>query len=109
MPQSHKSGASSELRLLQTLIDRCKGSLISPVEVEKGLENGLARVMLLEGRLREQASRATAPRPGEDLSEDYHLVEEIRALRTAVADLRARTSPGGSAPLAQGFVLRRAR
>jgi hypothetical protein len=75
------------------------------VDVERGLETGIARLMLLEGRLRAQASRASRTRSSEQPNHD--LVEEIRALREAVAELRARTNPGQSAPLAQGFVKRR--
>jgi hypothetical protein len=63
--------------------------------------------MLLEGRLRAQASRASRTRPNEQPRENHDLVEEIRALREAVAELRAHTNPGKSAPLAQGFVRRR--
>jgi hypothetical protein len=77
------------------------------VDIERGLESGLARLMLLEGRLRERASRASGARPSEQLGEDHEIVEEIRALREAVAELRARANPEASAPLAQGFVLRR--
>ena len=91
-----------KLELLR--IDRCAGSSPpSQVDVEWGLESGLARLMLLEGRLREQASRANGTRPSEQLCEDHDLAEEIRALREAVAELRARTNPDESAPLAQGF------
>jgi hypothetical protein len=78
------------------------------VDVEKGLESGLARLMLLEGRLREQASRGRGGTgPSEELSGDSNVVEDIRALREAVAELRARTNSAESAPIAQGFVLRR--
>jgi hypothetical protein len=101
------SGPPSELRLLRALIDRCSGSsLPSQVDVERALESGLGRLMLLEGRLREQASRASGARPSRGLCEDHDLVDEIRALREAVTELRARTNAGESA-LAWGFVIPR--
>jgi hypothetical protein len=94
--------------LLRALIDRCAGSRPPlQVEVETGLESGLARLMLLEGRLRERVSRANGRAPTEQLCEAHDLVEEIGALRAAVGELRARTNPGRLAPLAQGFVLGR--
>jgi hypothetical protein len=95
------SGTSSELKLLRALIDRSAGS--SPPsrwEVERGLERGLGRLMSLEVRLREQASR-------EGIGEDHDLIEEIRAIREAVTELRARMNAGESSPLAQGFVIPR--
>jgi hypothetical protein len=107
MPQPRNSRTTSELKLLHALIDRYDGSPPSQLDVQKGLESGLARLMWLEGRLREQASRAGGTRPSEERYENYHLVEEIRALREAVAELRARANPRESAPLAQGFVVRR--
>jgi hypothetical protein len=107
MPQPHNPRTSWELELLRALIRRCGGSPPSQLDVEKGLESGLARLMLLEGRERQQASRPGERRPCEEPREDDRLVEEIRSLREAVAELRARTNPGGSAPLAHGFVLRR--
>lgn len=109
MPQPHSSGTSSELKLLRSLIDRSDGATPSKLDAEKGLESGVARVMLLEGRLREQASRPSGMRPREGPCEEHDLVEEIRALREAVAELRAGMNPGESAPLAKGFVLRRNR
>jgi hypothetical protein len=60
--------------------------------------------MLLEVRLREQASRARGTRPSEGMCEDHDLIEEIRAIREAVTELQARTNAGESDPLAQGFV-----
>jgi hypothetical protein len=75
------------------------------VDVERGLESGLGRLMLLEGRLRERACCASSSQPREELCEDHDLVEQIRALREAVAELRARTNAGESAPLAHGFVI----
>ena len=106
--QPHNSGIPSELKLLRALIDRCAGSRPPlQVEVETGLESGLARLMLLEGRLRAQASRASGTRGNEQPFENHDLVEEIRALRGAVAELRARANPERLAPLAQGFVLGR--
>ena len=106
--QRHNSGTPSELKLLWALIDSCAGSpRPSQVDVERGLERGLARLMLLEGRLRAQASRASGTRSNERPRENHDLVEEIRALREAVAELRAHTNAGKSAPLAQGFVKRR--
>jgi len=108
LPQPHNSGTPSELKLLRALIDRCAGSRPPrQVDVESGLESGLGRLMFLEGRLREKASRPRGTRPSEELREDHDLVEEICALREAVAELRARTNSPESAPLAQGFVLRR--
>jgi hypothetical protein len=111
MPQPHHSGSSSELELLRALIESFDGSAPSRADVEKGLESGLARLMLLEGRLREQASRPSGMRPSKKPSKDHDLGEEIRELREAVVELRARTyqrgSERGPAPLAQGFVLRR--
>ena len=106
--QRHNSGTPSELKLLRALIDRCAGSPPpSQLDVERGLETGLAKLMLLEGRLRAQASRASGSRSNEQRCENHGLVEEIRVLREAVAELRARTNAGESAPLAQGFVRRR--
>jgi hypothetical protein len=108
LPQPHDSGIASELALVRALTDRCAGSSPPPqVDVEQGLETGLARLMSLEGRLREQASRASGTRPSEQLCEDHDLAEQICRLRDAVAELRAHTNPGETAPLAQGFVLRR--
>ena len=63
--------------------------------------------MLLEGRLREQASRANGTRPSEGTRDDHDLVEEIRALREAITELRTRTNAGEYAPLAHGFVVSR--
>ena len=106
MPQPHKPRTSSELKLLWVLIDRCDGLRPSELDIEKGLESGLARLMLLEGRLRETATRADGRRLSTEPREDHDLIEEISALRHAVAELRARANPGRSAPLARGFVLR---
>jgi hypothetical protein len=107
MPQAHEPGISSELELLRALIDRCDRSPPSQVDIENGLQSGLAKVMFLEGQLREQARRADWTLTSEGRRDDHGLVEEIRALREAVAELRARTNPGESAPLARGFVSRR--
>ncbi|HEY3946387.1 MAG TPA: hypothetical protein VGL78_14255 [Solirubrobacteraceae bacterium] len=107
MPPPRDTRTSSELELLRALIERCERSPPSSVDVEEGLESGLVRVMQLERQLREQASRPSGTPPAEEPREDHELVEEIRALREALAELRARTNPGGCAPLAQGFVLRR--
>jgi hypothetical protein len=107
MPQPHHSGSSSELELLRALIDSFDRSRPSQADVEKGLETALARLMLLEGKLREQRSLACGTWPTDEPWEDCDLIEEIRALREAVADVRACTTPRESAPLAQGFVLRR--
>jgi hypothetical protein len=97
-----------ELKLLRALIERCAGSSPpSQLDVERGLESGLGRLMLVEGQVREQTSRAGRPRPGEAPCDDHDLAEEIRALREAVTELRMRTSAGESAPLAQGFVIAR--
>jgi hypothetical protein len=104
--KSH-SETASELKLLRALIDRCAGSSPpSQLDVERRVDSGLARLMLLEGRLRGQPSRAGGTRPGEGMCEDHDLVEEIRALREAVTELRARTNAGESA-LAYGFVIPR--
>jgi hypothetical protein len=115
VPQSRESRKSSELELLRALIDGFDGSSPSQVEVEKGLESGLARLMLLEGRLREQASVHSMTPPGRQTprgedpeKETGALGEEIRALREAIAELRARAQPGPAA-LAHGFVIRRKR
>ena len=59
--------------------------------------------MMLEARLRERASHARAGRP----SDNHGLTEEIRAIREAVTELRARTNAGESSPLAHGFVIPR--
>ena len=104
--KSH-SETPSELKLLRALIDRCAGSSPpSKVDVERRVNSGLGRLMLLEGRLREQASRASGTRPSEGMCEDHDLVEEIRALREAVTELRERTS-GVESALAHGFVMPR--
>jgi hypothetical protein len=96
--------------LLRALTERCAGSSPpSQADVERGLESGLGRLMLVEGRLRERASRASRTRPSEAMRDDHDLVEEIRALREAVTELRTRTNAGESAPLAQGFVIPRRR
>jgi hypothetical protein len=100
-------GTPSELRLLHQLIDSFDGSQPSQAEVEKGLESGLARLMFLEGRMREHAGQASGTPPREEPCEEHDFVEEIRALREAVAKLRACTSAGDSAVIAHGFVLRR--
>ena len=109
MPEPHNFRTSSELELLRALIKSFDGSALSPEDVEKGLESGVVRVMLLEGQLREQGRHPSGTPPAEEPRADHELVEEIRALREALAELRARTNPGGCAPLAQGFVLRRKR
>jgi hypothetical protein len=106
MPQPHSFRTFSELQLLRTLNDRSDGSPPSQVEIETVLESGLARLMLLQGRLRQQTSRAGGGRSGEGARED-ELVEKIRSLRDAISKLRARMDPEGSAPLAEGFVVRR--
>jgi hypothetical protein len=105
MPEPHNFRTSSELERLGALIESFDGSAPSPEDVEQGLESGIARMMLLEGRLREQISRPSGTPPTEEPRTDRELMEEIRALREAVAEVRARTSRG-SAPLAEGFVLR---
>lgn len=100
----------SELTLLRALIDRWAGS--SPpslVDVERGLESGLGRLMMLEVQRREQASRASRTRHSERMRENDDLVEQIRALREAVTELRACTDAGESTPLAQGFIIPRPR
>lgn len=102
------SSRTPELKLLRALIDRCAGSSPpSQEDVQKGLENGVARLMLLQGRLRGHGSRATGTRSSEDLSESHGLGGEIQALRDAVAELRAHTNSGEPAPLAEGFVVPR--
>src|SRR5437763_12633556 len=64
--QPHNFGTPSELKLLRSLIDRCAGSRPPPqMEVETGLESALARLMLLEVRLRKQVSRASGTQPSE--------------------------------------------
>ena len=115
MPRSHNFRASPELERLRALIESFDGSSRSHDEIEKALESGLAKLMLLEGRLREHASGASMTRPtrhaceGDDLAGEIRVLrEEIRALREAVAELRARTD-AASTPLARGFVLRRER
>jgi hypothetical protein len=102
-----RSETASELKLLRELIDRCAGSSPpSQLDVERRVNSGLERLMLLEGRLREQPSRASGTRPSEGMCEDHDLVGEIRALREAVTELRAHTNAGDSA-LAHGFVIPR--
>jgi hypothetical protein len=102
------SGTPSELELLRALIDRsARSSPPSQVEVESALERGLGRLMWLEVRLREQASRASGTRPSERMGQDHDLIEEIRAIREAVTELRARTNAEESSPLAHGFVILR--
>jgi hypothetical protein len=101
----------SELRLLWALIDRHAGSSRpSRAEVERGIESGLGRLMLLEARLRKQASRASGTRLRDAIREDHDLVEEIRALReavtTLVTELRARTN-SGEYTVVRGFVFPR--
>jgi hypothetical protein len=115
VPRSHNFRASPELERLQALVESFDGSSPSPDEIEKALESGLAKLMLLEGRVREQTSRASMTRPSrqacedDDLDAEIHVLRgEIRALREAVAELRARTD-AASTPLARGFVLRRER
>lgn len=109
MPEPHNFRTSSALELLRALIESVDGSAPSPEDIEKGVESGVVRVMLLEERLRDHASRPVETPPAEEPRADHELVEEIRALREALAELRACTNPGGCAPLAQGFVLRRKR
>jgi hypothetical protein len=96
---------AGEPKLLRTPINDDDGSPPSQSDVEKALESAVARLMSLEARQRAQASRDSGTRPSEERGEDHDLVEEIRALKEAVAELRACTNPEGSAPLAQGFVL----
>lgn len=107
MPEPPIFPTSSELELVRALTESFDGSAPSQEEIEKVLENGVGRVMLLEGRLRERASRPSKTLQAEELRGDHELVEEIHALREALAELRARTSPEACAPLARGFVLRR--
>jgi hypothetical protein len=107
MPRPRDTRTSLELKLLQALIERCDRSPPSQVDVEKGVESGLARLMALEARLRQRESRAGATRPSGERREDDDLGDEIRALREAISELRARTIPEGPAPLARGFVFRR--
>jgi hypothetical protein len=107
MPEPRTFPTRSELELVRALTESFEGSAPSQEDIEKVLESGAARVMLLEGRLREQASRPSGTSQAEELRVDHELVEEIRALREALAELRARTNPEGCAPLARGFVLRR--
>jgi hypothetical protein len=94
------------VQLLRALNDRSYGSPPSQVEMETVLESGLARLMLLQGRLGQQRSRAGGRRSGEGPRED-ELVEEIRSLRDAISELRACMDSLGAAPLAQGFVWHR--
>ena len=98
MPEPPIFPTSSELELLRALIESFDGSAPSQEEIEKGVESGVVRVMLLEERLREQASRPVETPPAEEPRADHELVEEIRALREALAELRARTNPGGVRP-----------
>lgn len=107
MPEPHNFRTTSELELLRALIDSLDGSALSQEDIQKGLESGLVKAMLLEGQLRKQASAPNGWPPADEPREDQELVEDIRAIREAVAELRARANPGGCAPLAQGFVLRR--
>lgn len=98
-------GSRAELELLRALIARHAGSSpSSQVDVESALETGLGRLMSLEGRRREQARRAGGTRPSEGMCEDHDLVDEIRALREAITQLRMRTNAGETA-LARGFVM----
>ena len=107
MPEPHNFRTSSELELLRALIESLDGSALSQTDIQEGLESGVVKVMLLEGQLRKQASAPSGSPPADEPQEDQEIVEAIRALREAVAELRARAIPGGCAPLAQGFVLRR--
>ena len=107
MPEPHNFRTSSALELLRALID--DGSALSQEDIEKGVESGVVRVMLLEERLRDQASHPVETPRAEEPRDDHELVEDIRALREAFAELRACTNPRGCAPLARGFVLRRKR
>jgi hypothetical protein len=97
---------AAELTLLRTLINNYDGSPPSRVDVEAALQSGAARLMWLEGRRRAQASRENGTRSSEGRREDHDLVEEIRALQEAVAELR-KCAFGESAPLGYGFVLPR--
>lgn len=100
-------GSRAELELLRALIAcRAGSSPSSQVDVEPALESGLGRLMWLEGRLREQARRAGGTRPSEGMCEDHDLVDEIRALREAITELRTHTNAGETA-LARGFVMPR--
>ena len=85
--------SSIDLALLRDLTARCGGaSPPSASEVEDALEHGFAALMTLEARL--QSSRA-----------DEALAGQIEELRSALTELRARSNPDASAPLALGFVL----
>lgn len=95
---------AGELKLLRTLINNYDGSPPSRVDVEKALESGVARLIWLEGRRRAQASGESGTRSSEERREDHDPVEEIRALREAIAELRA-CAVGESASLEYGFVL----
>ena len=96
MPEPHNSRTSSELELLRALIESLDGSVLSQEDIQKGLENGLVKAMLLEGQLRKQASASNGSPPADEPREDQELVEDIRALREAVAELRARANLGGA-------------
>jgi hypothetical protein len=103
-----ESETPSEVKLLRALIDRSSGSsLPSQVDVERGIERGVGRLMLLELRLRERASRAGGTLPREGMCEDHALSEEIRAIRGAVTELRAHMNSWETSPLAHGFVIAR--
>lgn len=107
MPEPHNFRTSSELELLRALIESFDGSALSQEDIQEGVESGLVKLMLLERQLRKQASAPNGSPPAEEPREDQELVEDVRVIREAVAELRARANPGGCAPLAQGFVLRR--
>ena len=96
MPPPHKHRPTPELKALQALLERCNSSPPTQTELETQLENGLARVMLLEGQLRARTSPASGPAPSD-------LTQEIHALRETIAQLRAHTHPGKPTPLAHGF------
>ena len=85
---------------------RCDGDIPpSKHEVEVALELGFASLMDLEAQLR-LIERDAGPHPnltGRPVTD--RLMSEIESLRTALADLRARTNSDHPPGLEPGFVL----
>ena len=97
---------SVEVDLLMGLSARCDGEVPpSKHEVEVALELGFASLMALEAQLRhiERDAGAHPNLTGRRVTD--RLMGQIESLRTALADLRSRTSSDHPPGLEPGFVL----